>query len=76
MNINIGTNIGIWNTNADNNTHIGVRPPNPSIIAYGNNTNNYSLVQIKSREPYAAEYLYTKYGGLGSRVGTNMGMTK
>ncbi len=67
---------GKWNTNLENIKGEQVNPPYPSVIKYNNNNNNYSLVQINSREPYAAEYLYTKYGGLGSILGTNLGTTR
>ncbi len=36
---------------------------------------NKDLISIKSREPYAAEFLKTKYGSMGLVLGTSLGTT-
>ena len=37
------------------------------------NENNTSLIKINSnREPFAYQYLINKYGGLGTKLGTNL----
>lgn len=43
-------------------------------INYRANSDNFTIYRINSRIPFATEYLVTKYGGLSSRVGTNLGM--
>ncbi len=74
---------------ADNYNTNGVNPPNPQfkkqeapsyIMASTllpstskNGLNPVGLIQ-SNREPYAVENMFTSYGNLNTRVGTNMGM--
>lgn len=58
----------------------GVRPPAPSVISSDTYSYlsesaapNYFLITISAREPYASEFLVTKYGSLQTRLGTNLG---
>lgn len=64
-------NYANWNTSQIN--HNGIRPPNPSTT--GNLKNEVNVIwSIPSfRRPYATEYLVTKYGGLETKLGTNLG---
>ena len=67
---------------------MGVRPPNPQFkksepVPYilestkGPDTTKYGSYPIgliqSAREPYAVEHMYTRYGGLSTRLGTNLG---
>lgn len=67
---------------------MGVKPPNPqfqqvqlpnyikpvTLGASPDKTGNYPIGVIQSRrEPYAVEYMYTRYGNLESRLGTGLG---
>lgn len=77
-----------WNTSKNielgmdvqGNNFNGVNPPTPAILASSNFTylnetapEKYYISTINSREPYAAEVIFTPYGELSSRVGTNLG---
>ena len=63
-----------WNSSNVNN-YDGIKPPNPSLITTKfPNKKGYPIISIKSkREPYGVQYMYYKYGGLGSILGTDMG---
>lgn len=82
-------NNSIWTWQLNVN---GVTPPEGRLQPYGYEKTIYSsvpgigngnsspfdsrLVYINSREPYAAEFMYTNYGTLGSVLGTNLGSGK
>jgi hypothetical protein len=59
----------------------GVMPPAPSVISSDSYSYlsesaspDYYLITINSgREPYASEFLVTKYGEVQTRLGTSMG---
>lgn len=73
----------------DDQNKNGVKPPNPQFVkkenpeyiqvstslpsAYVGINNSLGVIQSK-REPYAAEHMFTNYGELNTRVGTNMGI--
>ncbi len=72
----------------DDQNKNGPRPPNPQFVkkenpeylqvstslpsAYLGIENPVGVIQSK-REPYAIQYMYTQYGQLNSRLGTNLG---
>ena len=62
-----------WNKNFTN--YDGVKPPNPTVITGSTNpgNNGYPLFQIEAREPYKVQYLRNQYGGLNTRMGTELG---
>ena len=67
-----------WNTAAFSNFD-GSRPPNPPIIK-GEGKGEENLFSDKNvhliesaRKPFASPYLFYKYGGLGSQLGTRIG---
>lgn len=66
-----------WNTEFPN--YDGVLPPSPTTILNCKEVNKrtpYRLFRIQSRDPYAAEYMATPYGGMQTRVGTTLGFSK
>lgn len=57
----------------------GVLPPSPTTILNCKEVKKgtpYQLFRIQSRDPYAAEYMATPYGGMQTRVGTTLGFSK
>lgn len=73
----------------DDQNKNGIKPPNPQFIkkespkyiqvstslpsAYIGKNNPVGVLQSK-REPYAVDYMFTNYGQMNTRVGTNMGI--
>lgn len=67
-----------WNTTPFPN-YDGVLPPSPTTVLNCKEINKgtpYQLFRIQSRDPYAAEYMTTPYGGMQTRVGTTLGFSK
>lgn len=67
----------VWNTN--DNTSMVTTPKTLPInnSVFKPNDGRYQLWVIQSpREPYAVEYLVNQYGGLGTKLGTNMGSNR
>ncbi len=67
----------VWNTSAK--SLYGVMPPSPTTIIQPKpniqpENPQYQLLRIQSnREPYATEFMITPYGGMESKLGTNIG---
>ena len=69
----------VWNTPAASSPPTGVLPPSPTtLLQPGRSTRReaqYQLWRIQSnREPYSSEYMVTPYGGMETRMGTNLGI--
>ena len=80
----------VWNTPAASSPPNGVLPPSPTTLrvdAIEDRTTllqpgrsarreaQYQLWRIQSnREPYSSEYMVTPYGGMETRMGTNLGI--
>jgi hypothetical protein len=67
----------VWNTSAASSSPNGVLPPSPTTLLQSRpSTQNkfYQLWRIQSnREPYASEFMVTPYGGVETKLGTNLG---
>ena len=70
----------VWNTPAASLPPNGVLPPSPTTLFQPRPYNStrreapYDLWRIQSnREPYASEFMVTPYGGMESKLGTNLG---
>lgn len=57
-----------WNSISTNSTNSTIDPTNPTRI----DPKNFPIVAIKARNPYYTEYMYNKYGGLNSILGSNL----
>ena len=69
----------VWNTPAASSPPNGVLPPSPTtLLQPGRSARReaqYQLWRIQSnREPYSSEYMVTPYGGMETRMGTNLGI--
>jgi hypothetical protein len=69
-----------YNTTWDSNNlnYLGVKPPKNNLLPVNFNSNidknKTPLIQISSfRKPYNVQYLINKYGGLKTKLGTNLG---